>query len=108
MENTITKIEENEDYLDILSEIAQKNDPTYNLAKLAEECSELATVCCQMITKPTKVELEELSDELGDVFIRLVMLIESLPEVDEKVGNRVEEKITKYSQYLKEGKFKNI
>ena len=55
------------------------NNIQYNLLKAAEECQELSLILTQRVTKPDRVEEEEVTDEIGDVFIRLHILNKMLP-----------------------------
>ena len=81
----------------VISEITERNGNSYNLTKSAEESSELTTVLLQKYCKPDRVSDQEIIDEVGDVFIRLVSLSKILGE--EEVKARLIHKLTKFKEY---------
>lgn len=89
----------------ILAKLLQTNNPDFQLLKASEELSELQTVLLQYITKRgRKTSKQEVIDEIGDVKIRLKILEAIFGK--EKVKKRVNFKLNKFKEYLKEGKFK--
>lgn len=53
----------------------------YNLVKLAEEGTELGLACLQKHMKPTKVVDKEITDEIGDVILRIEMFLAGKPDM---------------------------
>lgn len=82
---------------DILDALMKKNSWKYNLHKASEELQELALVLNQTLLKPYKVDEQEIINEMGDVMIRLSVLIRIFP-ID-KVNRRIAEKLSKYKEY---------
>ncbi|HEX8586142.1 MAG TPA: hypothetical protein VF680_17250 [Allosphingosinicella sp.] len=89
---------------EIINKLAETNDYTYNLLKAAEELNELSLVLIQLVNKPNKVNLKEVTDEIGDVKIRLKVLEELFSKDDVKA--RVTYKLGKFAEYFKSGKYK--
>lgn len=87
-------LENNEDILNYLYE---NNGMEYNLHKASEECQELGLVLNQYLLKPTKVEPQEIIDEIGDVIIRLEILKKMFPKV--RIDERIRYKLGKYREY---------
>lgn len=90
----------------LLDNIGIKNGDQYNLIKSAEEASELTTVLLQKATKPNKVDDQEVIDEIGDVFIRLVILSKKFGVKD--VLQRLEHKLSKFKEYHDSEKYERI
>jgi hypothetical protein len=91
----------------LLQEIIDyNNDGAYILNKAAEETSELTTILLQKLLKPHKVDNQDVIDEIGDVYIRIKMLTMQVGK--EKVQERIDFKLAKYKQYLKEKKYDKI
>jgi hypothetical protein len=87
-----------------IDKLMENNTYEYNILKASEELQELALVLIQHILKPKKVKMEEITDEIGDVKIRMKVL-ECLFNKD-IVDKRVEYKLGKFNEYLGEGKYK--
>jgi hypothetical protein len=57
--------------------------------------------------KPEKAPSKQsIVDEIGDVIVRLGVVIEQLEVEEEAVGERVDDKIAKLIKYYNEGKYK--
>jgi NTP pyrophosphatase (non-canonical NTP hydrolase) len=88
---------------EIIKHLADNNDYKYNLLKASEECQELALVLTQLALKPTKVNTQEIIDELGDVKIRLKILKHFFNEDD--VKKRIKFKLNNFKEYVKQNKY---
>jgi hypothetical protein len=97
------KIEKLEEISKILSE---KNSLNYNILKACEEFTELQEVLIKSLTKPNNDFKQKIIEEIGDCYIRLNILIKMFNEDD--VKSRIEFKLTKFENYIKENKFINI
>lgn len=82
----------------IINTLVEKNGYKYNLHKASEECQELGLVLNQKLLKPTKVDDQEIIDEIGDVMIRLEILKKMFP-ID-KIEERIALKLSKFQTYL--------
>ena len=85
---------ENRTNKEIIDIIVSHNSEEYDLLKLAEECTELSEVLIKMVTKPNRKEekIPHLIEELGDVKLRMDILISKL-NVEEEVYIRVSSKL---------------
>lgn len=90
----------------LLDSIGIKNGDQYNLIKSAEEASELATVLLQKATKTDRVDDQEVIDEIGDVFIRLIILSKKFGV--ENVLQRLEHKLSKFKDYHDSERYERI
>jgi hypothetical protein len=88
---------------EIIKHLVDTNDYKYNLLKASEECQELALVLTQLALKPTKVNTQEVIDEIGDVRIRLKILKHLFNDND--VKQRIKFKLNKFKEYIKENKY---
>jgi len=84
------------------------NNSTYNHSKLLEELLELSEVLIKMINKmpekqPSK---EKLIEEVGDVLLRLEVLIVK-ENIQEEVSKRINDKIKQLDTWKTEGKYKS-
>ena len=93
-------------YDKVLTEITHNNGNQYNLVKSAEESNELATILLQKATKDERIPDQGIVDEVGDVFIRLIMLTK-IYGVDHVIS-RLEYKLNKFAEYNDSKKYKNI
>lgn len=84
------------------------NKPQYNLQKLAEESSELGLVCLQKHMKPTKVKDVEVTDEIGDVLLRIRLYLEQRPDLVKAVQERINYKTKKYKEYRRDSLYAQI
>lgn len=91
---------------EIIKYLAENNESQYNLLKASEECQELGLVLTQKALKPSKVDEQEIIDEIGDVIIRLKVLKKLYSK--EKIKARVNEKLTSYDSYITTKRFRNI
>ena len=66
--------ENKETRIGIIDTLKERNGYHYNLHKASEEFQELALVLTQKLLKPTKVDDQEIIDEIGDCIIRLDIL----------------------------------
>lgn len=82
----------------IINTLVEKNGYKYNLHKASEECQELGLVLNQKLLKLTKVDDQEIIDEIGDVMIRLEILKKMFP-ID-KIEERIALKLSKFQTYL--------
>jgi hypothetical protein len=85
-------------YEEIIHHLFENNGKEYNLHKASEECQELGLVLNQYLLKPTKVDEQEIIDEIGDVIIRLEILKKMFPK--DKIEERVAYKLSKYQEYI--------
>lgn len=90
----------------IIDHLVKENGFEYNLHKASEELQELALVLTQKLTKPLKVDDQEIIDEIGDVIIRLRILKKMYPK--DKIKERVNYKLGKYQEYIDNKSYKQI
>lgn len=92
--------------MDIIDRMVESNDPGYNFDKAIEELFELGEVLMKRKLKeghPKSPKDQEIIDELGDVTIRLNVLIRIFGE--EEVEKRVAEKLLKFEGYFNDNKY---
>lgn len=90
----------------LIEKIRKQNGKVYNFHKTAEELLELALVLNQKLLKPTKVNDQEIIDEIGDVIIRLETL---KPYFNQgKILDRINYKLGKYKEYNDHKRYKQI
>jgi len=87
----------------IINSIIKNNNPDYQLIKVLEELSELQTALLQYITKKDKTTKQNVIDEIGDVEIRMEILKNIFGKI--QVKKRINFKLGKFAQYIKEKKF---
>lgn len=85
---------------EIVNILTETNGDKYNIHKASEECQELGLVLNQYLLKPTKVDKQEIVDEIGDVLIRIQILMNMGLVSEEDVQKRIEHKLSKYQGYL--------
>lgn len=92
----------------LLQILLKENDPKFNITKLCEEMTELQELLLKTINKkPEKAPSKQsIVDEMGDMMLRLLVVIEQLGVTDEEMGNRIEQKMEKLIKYYNEGKYK--
>jgi hypothetical protein len=83
---------------EIIEHLFLNNGTKYNLHKASEEMQELGLVLNQYLLKPTKVDEQEIIDEIGDVKIRLAILEKMFPT--DKIQARVDYKLSKFQEYI--------
>jgi NTP pyrophosphatase (non-canonical NTP hydrolase) len=91
---------------EIIQYLFENNGEQYNLHKASEECQELGLVLNQYILKPTKVDKQEIIDEIGDVMIRLEILKKMFSIED--INKRVDYKLSKYQEYIDHKSYSKI
>lgn len=91
---------------EIIEYLFKNNGDKYNLHKASEECQELGLVLNQFILKPTKVDKQEIIDEIGDVIIRIEILKKMFP-MDE-INKRIDYKLSKYKEYIDHKQYEQI
>jgi NTP pyrophosphatase (non-canonical NTP hydrolase) len=90
----------------VLDHMLKNNSKKYNLLKAAEELQELALVLTQKVLKPEKTTDQMVTDEIGDVIIRVQLLQRIFDPV--AVRKRFTDKMEQYRVYINEECFKNI
>jgi len=90
---------------EIINQLVETNSYEYNLLKAAEEMQELALALIQKVNKPNKVKDKEITDEIGDVKIRLKILDKLFDS--QVIEERIEYKINKFKGYLERGEYKS-
>ncbi len=92
--------------LEITQHLAKTNTIDYNLLKAAEECNELAEVLLKKVLKrggPKEPTDQAIIEEIGDVIIRTMILSDLLGV--KAVDERIDFKLSKYREYIKDGKY---
>lgn len=87
-----------EEQEEIINHLVHNNGLKYNLHKASEECQELGLVLNQYLLKPTKVDTQEIIDEIGDVFIRMEILKKMFNNDD--IQKRIDFKLSKFKEYI--------
>jgi len=95
----------NQEQQKIIDYLVLSNNHNYNIVKAAEEFSELCTVLLQKNLKDYKVPDQEVIDEIGDCIIRLEILKKLFNQ--KKIQERVDYKLSKFEEYIKENKYLN-
>jgi NTP pyrophosphatase (non-canonical NTP hydrolase) len=95
-----------EDRYDFIEFLAKYNKPKFNINKCAEELAELLEVLLKYQTKSKehRPDITKISEEMGDVMLRLAILMEQLG-ITEIAGERADQKMDKLYEYYKEGKY---
>lgn len=92
--------------MDVLNHLAETNTWEYNHLKAIEELTELTEVLIKRVTKKDGVKeppKQAVIDELGDVLIRVEILRRMYGPY--LVDFRVDEKLSKFDEYIKEDKY---
>ena len=87
-----------EEQEEIIYYLLNNNGVNYNLHKSSEECQELALVLNQYLLKPTKVDVQQIIDEIGDVYIRMEILKKMFNNDD--IQKRIDFKLSKFKEYI--------
>lgn len=82
------------------------NDREYTINKTIEELLELATILQQKQNKPELISDKKITEEIGDVKIRIKVLESIYPKQD--IKDRIKYKLKKFYKYIKTEKYKNI
>lgn len=72
---------------------AAKETREYSILKTVEELNELSTALTQLLTKPKNPNYKAVNDEMGDVMIRISILVEKKVFDNKAVDERIEEKL---------------
>lgn len=81
----------------IITEMLINNGTEFNFSKSSEECQELALALTQKLNKKLKMPDQNIIDEIGDVYIRLKILMKMFPE--HKIQERIDYKLSKFKEY---------
>jgi phosphoribosyl-ATP pyrophosphohydrolase len=94
----------------ILKTLSTANGRKYNLRKLSEELIELADVCMKTSNKQAdfRPHVQELIDEVGDVYTRMTVLMHSEGLSIDDIHDRQLYKANKYIEYAREDKYSKI
>jgi len=84
--------------LKVIKTLIETNDLNYNKLKAAEELQELSLALTQQLLKPTRITDEAVIDEIGDVWIRMQILMKLYDK--KKVNDRIVYKLNKFSEYF--------
>jgi NTP pyrophosphatase (non-canonical NTP hydrolase) len=96
----------NKDKKIVYNHLLNVNDSNYTIQKTIEELLELALILQQKLNKPDLVFNEQIIEEIGDVKIRMKVLIKLYPI--KLIKKRVNFKLTKFKKYITTKKYKNI
>ena len=96
----------NEEKDTIYDHMHLNNSTKYNILKASEELLELALALTQMMSKPGKINEQEIINEMGDVKIRLEILERIFPT--ELIDKRINNKLNQFQRFIETGKHKNI
>ena len=96
--------EEEKDH--IYDYMSNENTRKYNFLKASEELQELSLILTQTYTKPGKITLDKVIEEIGDVIVRLEVLSRMFPK--EAVDERINNKLNQFKRFIETGKHKNI
>lgn len=77
----------------------KKLSKTFNLIKLAEECSELQQIACKTVVKSKEQNILRLEEEIADVLAATSIIVTQMNLNKERILNRVSEKLDKYDTY---------
>lgn len=88
---------------EVIKFLATTNDYRYNLLKALEECSELVTALAQKLTKEEIVLDQTITDEIGDVQIRIQVLKELFGE--KIINDRIQYKLDNYKTFIHEQRY---
>lgn len=75
----------------IIQYLVENNTIQFNILKAIEECQELGLILTQYLTKPHKVLEDNITDEIGDVIVRIKVLKQMFPKG--KIKKRVNDKL---------------
>lgn len=92
------------------TQLALTNTDIYNTTKLLEELAELSEKLLKSVNKHSdhKPPQQEITDEMGDVFVRLVMYGISKGISEDDLRSRLIHKANKFKGYIKEGIYENL
>lgn len=90
----------------IIEKLSVHNTKNYNLLKASEECQELALILLQKLTKPARVNDQQIINEIGDVIVRIKVLKRFYSK--KKINQRVNDKLSNLDTYIKTKRYRNI
>lgn len=90
----------------IAEKLFERNGKKYNFDKAAEEFLELALVLNQKLLKPTKVNEQQIIDEIGDCELRLKVLKKYFDS--KKIKKRILYKTKKFNSYIENNTYDKI
>lgn len=90
----------------IAEKLFERNGKKYNFHKAAEEFLELALVLNQKLLKPTKVNEQQIIDEIGDCELRLKVLKKYFDS--KKIKKRILYKTKKFNSYIENNTYDKI
>lgn len=104
---SIDKVDSIEKAKIVLDFISARNDPKYNMTKLAEELTELSELILKSVNKKPehKPDLSHIIEEIGDVSLRLYVYISANGISSEQIDERIIEKSNRFLSYIKEKKY---
>lgn len=88
---------------DLIDFMINNNSFDYNRLKAAEELMELALALQQQVLKPAKVTDKQVTDEIGDVILRIKVL-KKLYDISE-IKKRIALKQSQFINYISNGEF---
>lgn len=89
-----------------IQQIAEYNNPQYNIDKMLEEMGELQVALSQAKTKPRGRKSTEITDEIGDVLFRgLILAIQFGPSI---IFKRIKKKMNKSYKNMIIKKYQNV
>lgn len=102
----VIQLPDNPTFDQIIDYLVENNGLKYNLHKASEEMQELGLVLNQLLLKPTKVDEQQVIDEIGDVEIRLAILKKIFSK--EKIQERIDFKLSKFKEYIDHNLYNQI
>jgi hypothetical protein len=92
----------------VTDKLLKYNSRKFNIKKAVEELAELQTVLMQYLnkSKECKPDNKAITDEIGDVILRLEPLVHIFGEIE--VQNRVSNKGAKLEQWMEAKTYKNV
>ncbi len=90
---------------DMIDYLTGNNSETYTSTKLLEELAELQEVLLKKINKTPEHQPtdERILEEIGDVFLRLILYCEFHKIKEDDIEERIQVKLNKFLGYIKEG-----
>lgn len=88
--------------------LAKRNKEQYNLLKVAEECNEVSKAIIDLINKPGKGTKELVGQELGDLILRINILLSSDEKLEGTAQGRAFQKVKRYLKRLKMRKYEKL
>ncbi len=85
--------------------LTEVNNKEFNMLKVLEECTELQHLLIKSLSKheELKPEKDEIIEEMGDLFLRMAVLIEHMDIADE-VEDRADRKLALLYEAAKTGR----